>query len=361
LKKGLKGKTWINGGFKEKVLFIEKDKIIFDKTGEFEKVGYIIPPFADGHIHGGWGYSFQKGDFEVLERKLIENGIFFAIPTLMNDTLENLKIISNKFQKYKERKPESIFPFLRVEGPFISKEKSGAQNVFISVEPTKENIDKFIDIENIKMFTFAPEIENAEYLVKESIKKGKIPSIGHSKGSFSDFKKVKNLGVKHFTHFPNALSGLHHREIGLVGAALYYDDLYIEIIGDMIHSSEKFLKLVYKIKKGSFSIVSDLIPPHKSNQKESDGKKIIRSGRKITDERGILLGGDTLLPEQFRLLFNIGFSLDDLISMGCINNRKFFDFEEPSLDKGSKASFIVLNDDMQIKYIFYKGKEICSL
>ncbi len=361
MKKGFRGKTWIDGKFREKVLFIDRDKIIFDGQGEIEDVEYIIPPLADAHIHGGWGYSFQKGEFEELEDKLIKNGIFFAIPTLMNDSLENLNKISNKFQKYKEKKTDSIFPFLRVEGPFISREKGGAQNILDLIEPTKENIDEFLKIKNIKIFTFAPELKNVEYLIKEAFKRGKVPSIGHSNGSFEDFKKVYNLGVRHFTHFPNALSGLHHREMGLVGAALYYDDLNLEIIGDMIHSSKDFLSFVYKLKKGNFSIISDLIPPHQNRKNDLDGKTIIRSDRKITDEKGVLLGGDTLISEQIRLLFEAGVSIENLVFMSCINNRSFFNIKPPLLENGEEASFIILNREMKIGYTFYKGKEICSL
>ncbi len=359
-KKGFKGKIWTEKGFKETSLLIENGKIGIGGEIAVEHVDYIIPPFADAHIHGGWGLSFQKGEFEELEKKLIQNGVFFAIPTLMNDSLENLEKISNIFEKYKKSNPDSIFPFLRVEGPFISYGKAGAQDLSFSVKPTHENIKDFLSIENIKLFTFAPEIENSEILVNEALKKGKIPSIGHSDGTYADFLKAYNLGVRHFTHFPNALSALHHREFGMIGAGFLYDDLQLEVIGDFVHSSPEFLKLVRKFKKDTISLISDLIPQHATDNKTFDNTKIVKEQRKITNEKGVILGGDTLVSEQIKLLFKSGWTIEELVIMGCVNNRKFFNYKIPSLKTGEKASFIILNDKLEIKEIYYNGEKICS-
>ncbi len=356
MKKGFKGKIWKKGEFIDGFLFIENGKIVSDIKAEIEDVEYIIPPLSDAHIHGGWSYSFQKGDFGELEEKLIKIGIFFAIPTLMNDTLENLKNISEIFQNYKKENPNSIFPFLRVEGPFISGEKSGAQDMSYYTEPSKENIKKFLSIENIKIFTFAPEIENAKYLVKKSLNLGKIPSIGHSNGKFNDFLKVYELGVRHFNHYPNALRGLHHREIGLVGAGFLYPKTQLEVIGDFIHSSLEFIKLVYKIKKSDFSLVSDLIPYHSSDNENLNKLKIIKKDRKITDKNGTLLGGDTPISEQISLFFKAGFNPEDIVKIACINNRKFVNYKISELDIGKEASFIILNKRFEIQKIYFKGK-----
>ena len=141
-----KGKIWRKGKFKTSEFFIENGKIKESKKSKSRKASYIIPPFSDPHIHGGWGLSFQDGNFNQLEKKLLKEGIQFAIPTLENDNLEHIKEIAAAFRKYKTEKPNSIFPFLRMEGPFISEKKKGAQRDSFILVPNKENINRFLSI-----------------------------------------------------------------------------------------------------------------------------------------------------------------------------------------------------------------------
>ncbi len=343
-----KGLIFRKDHFDKGFIRIKGDKIISEESsGDFVEVDYIIPQFIEAHIHGGWNYNFQKGDFEELENILIKKGFDIVIPTLMNDSLDNLIKIAEKFRKYREKNPESIFPFLRVEGPFISEEKRGAQEIGSILKPTLENIEKFLKIEEIKTFTFAPEIPNSEILIKEALEKGKIPSFGHSNAGFKDFERIYKMGVCHMTHFPNAMSPLHHREIGLTGAGFLFD-LDIEIIADSVHTSLDFLKLFYKIKGSKFSIVSDLIPLAYPENKQ----------KKLVDKKGMLIGGATLISEQIKILKKTGIKVDEIIKIATINSRKFFKFPIPELREGEEASFLILDKKLNVKRIIHKGKEI---
>ncbi len=267
--------------------------------------------FADPHIHGGWGYSFQKAEFAPLEEKLRSLGIVFAIPTLMNDSLKNLGKIGEAFLKYKDKNPDSIFSFLRVEGPFISPEKAGAQSREYILTPTEEKIREFLSLPAIEMFTFAPEVEGAELLVKMALEMGKIPSIGHSNATFKDVLKAYQMGVRHFTHFPNAMRGLHHREIGAVGAGFLLKDVHLEVIGDFIHSSPEFLKLLLLAKGPVFSLVSDMIPQGPSP-------------RPIRNQEGVLLGGGMPVPQQIENLKILRLKDEDLKRVCLTNALSFF-------------------------------------
>lgn len=344
-----KGYIFKGNSFEEGFISIKNGKISTKSKKTFEKVDYIIPPFIDAHIHGGWGFSFQKGDFKELEEILVKNGYGIAIPTLMNDSLENLNRIAKRFSKYKEQNPHSIFPFLRVEGPFISEEKRGAQEFSAILEPNLKNIDEFLKIKEIKIFTFAPEISNSEILVKKALEMGKIPSFGHSDAKFSDFEKFYKMGVRHMTHFPNAMSPFHHRELGLVGAGFLFD-LDIETIADSVHTSPEFLKLLYKIKGPVFSIVSDLIPLAYTKG----------FGKQIKDKRGMLIGGGTLISEQIKILKRIGLKVEDIIRVATINSRKFFKLPNPLFKEGSEASFLILDKELNLKRVFHRGEMIKS-
>jgi len=348
----------MDGRFVPSEFFCDGGKIRAGKRGKVIKASYIIPPFSEPHIHGGWGFSFQKGEFDVLEKKLCSEGIFFAVPTLINNDIDELKRIAEIFKNYKRKNTNSIFPFLRVEGPFISREKKGSQKECFILEPDERNIQKFLSIDEIKIFTFAPEIIGVEIFVDKALSKGKIPSIGHSDAGYEDFLKFYRKGVRHMTHFPNAMSGLHPREIGLLGAGLLKDGLQLEVIADEIHSSFDFLSLLLKIKGHGFSITSDMIPPACSDSSDFEGQKIIKKGRRITTEEGILAGGSTLVPEQVKLLHGRGVKAEDLVFLACLNAKQYFGFPLPSIEEGKNATFLLLDDEMGVEAVYASGERI---
>ena len=353
-----KGKVWKKGKFIKSEFFIENRRIKEGRRGKTIEASFITPPFADPHIHGGWGHSFQEGEFEPLEERLRKEGIFFAIPTLQNDSPEHMKQIAVQFTQYKKENPRSIFPFLRIEGPFISSEKKGVQPARFIQKPSKELIESLLSIEEIKLLTFAPEVKGVDGFVEKALKRGKIPSFGHSNAEFKDFLKFYIKGVRHMTHFPNAMRGLHHREIGLLGAGLSLDDLHLEIIADGIHNSFEFISLLLKIKGPAFSIISDLIPPAFSSLEYFEGRKIVKDGMRLTAEGGTLAGGSATVPEQVKLLSRKGVKPEELIRIASLNAPEFFGCPSPSLEEGESATFLLLDDEMSVRAVYTDGEKI---
>jgi N-acetylglucosamine-6-phosphate deacetylase len=319
---------------------------------------YIIPPFSDPHIHGGWGCSFRSGDYGKLERKLRSLGVFFAIPTLNNDDIEGFKLSGAQFTEYKKNTPDTIFPFLRAEGPFISRKKKGCQTEAFIHEVKKEIVDKFLSIDELQLVTFAPEIQNVDVLIEGALKRKKILSAGHSDSRYSDFKRCYDLGVRHMTHFPNAMSEMHHRGIGLTGAGLLLDDVHLEVICDGIHNSFEFVQLILKTKGPVFSLISDLVQPAFSECGLLEGQKVFTEGRKITTEEGILAGGGMTVSEQVCRLYENGVEPEVIVKLACTNAPGFFGKPIPSLEEGEEATFLVLDDKMKVKAVFAKGIQV---
>ena len=318
---------------------------------------YIIPPYADPHIHGGWGFSFQDAEFESLEKKLLHRGVFFAIPTLQNTGMAALKKSAHLFKSYKQDNPQSIFPFLRVEGPFISPVKKGFQREDFILEVNPAHIQEFLSIDEIGLFTFAPEREGMQALVKQALAQGKIPSFGHSQAAYADFLKFYSMGVRHMTHYPNAMSGLHHREIGLTGAGLLKDDLLMEVIADGIHSSLDFLDLLLHVKGPNFGLASDMIPPAYCERPEFDGRRLHQKGKSFTTDAGVLAGGGTQISEQVHLLFEAGFQPEYLIPLACLNTLTAIGHPLPQMAEGAAASFLVLDKRFDLQEAYRWGNK----
>jgi len=352
------GRVWRGGRFESARFSVCKGKIGPASGGPLFESAYIIPPFADPHIHGGWGADFSDGEFARMEDRLLSAGIAFAVPTLVNSSPADLRRAAAAFRAFRERRPDTIFPFLRVEGPFINPDKKGFQKEDHIRGITEARIREFLSIPEIGMFTFAPEIPGTEDLVVRALESGRLPSVGHSQASFRDLVRVYDRGVRHFTHYPNAMSACHHRDIGLTGAGLLLDDLQLEIIADGIHTSDDFLDLVLKARGPDFALTSDLIPPALSPRSNFDDRSLVRKGRRLSLPDGTLAGGGTPVPDQFRRLFLRGIPIDRLVPMACLHTRSWFDRPAGELTEGGDADFCCLDADLRVTAVFRHGVSV---
>lgn len=302
-----------------------KQEDTFDLTHE---AGYIIPPLFDSHIHGGWGADFETEEsFSFLEKKLREHGISYALPTLHNYKWEKLAYVVQNFKKYKEKSGSDFFSFMRIEGPFINREMCGAQDEKFCLEITQAEVNRLLKHKaHVKLFTFAPELKNSEQLVAAALKEGMIPSVGHANAALHEFLPVYRAGVRHFTHFGNRMGAFHHREIGLIGSGLQFDDTFLEIIGDGAHVAYDFLSLVLKIKPGDrIALVSDAIKQGFLKDKELDRAGYFRENSYIKQSQETIAGGETLLLNQAkRIIDKIDVDLAKIINMISINPLLFF-------------------------------------
>ena len=95
--------------------------------------------------------------------------------------------------------------------------------------------------------TLAPECDDGLEVTRRLIEQWHHRFSGPYESVLSKtFKQAVEHGLSHLTHFGNAMSGLHHREIGTVGAGFLLEQLHCEVIADGIHLSEDMLRLIYK-------------------------------------------------------------------------------------------------------------------
>lgn len=197
----------------------------------------ILPGFIDQHTHG-WGRgSFLYENNEKSIRMMIEDqakeGVTGFLATTFTDSLDNifqsLEVI-NKVQASPHKGTKLLG--VHLEGPFLNPEFGGAQKVEHCLLPNLELMKRFVEYGQphnfIKLITIAPELAGAQAVIEYCRSQNIQVAAGHTGATFEELLTSKIWGVSGVTHMYSAMTGLHHRQPGVVGAALYDADLYCE-------------------------------------------------------------------------------------------------------------------------------------
>ena len=299
------------------------------------------PLMLEQHIHGAFGVDFNKASstYEILfvADKLLKLGIGSFFPTLVTDSVENIKRQIEIIKAAAKNCPRILG--IHLEGIFINPEKRGIHNPSHFLPLTVDNY-KRVEDDFIKIVTLAPELNEGliDYLKAKGIK----VQAGHCIGS--------NLSnVDGVTHVFNAMAGITHRGKTTALSALIDDRLYTEIIADGVHVNDDALKLLFKAKpEDKIVLVSDALPITNSDIKEAvfADSKISYDGTKATSSNGTLAGSTTMLDKIVKRLGYIG-----LFNPQYIKNAYTYHGLEPEGE-------IVWDDEWNIVKITHEGQEV---
>ena len=191
-----------------------------------------------------------------------------------------------------------------------------------------------------------------------------MASIGHSNASIGDVQKALNSGATCVTHTFNAQSKLHHRDIGVVGGALLYDDLCCELICDLIHVSKEAIQLLVKNKpKDKLILITDAMRAKGLGNCESElgGQKVVVKNGEARLLDGTLAGSVLQMNRAIQnLVQKVGFSLTQAVDYASINPAKNLklDSEIGSIKVGKRADFTILNENFDVLLTIRDGEVI---
>ncbi len=334
-----------------------------------QQKGYIIPGMIDIHIHGAVGHDFMDANYiyyAKIAQYLASEGVTAFLATTMTGPMSEIEAAVEALAYYYKNQPIAVPEMLGIhlEGPFISKAKKGAQSEAFILKP---NVHQFNDLydkshHSIRVVTFAPEEDSGFELLHELTSKGVIASIGHSDADYDTAQHAIKAGITHVTHLFNGMSGLHHRDPGVVGAVLLAEDVYVEIIPDNVHFHKDLLPMVYKMMGLNRLLVitdgmrakgmPDGLYQLGGNEVEVMNKQCIQ--RKTGSLAGSVLNMNTArknleewltlsLAEQIRVV-----TLNQAEHLG-IDNRK------GSIALGKDADIVWLNEEGEVEKTFCLG------
>jgi N-acetylglucosamine-6-phosphate deacetylase len=264
------GRAFVRGAVQDDTLITIGDDAIIDVSqttdvpaSAEQTRSLIVPGFIDLHVHGGDGADFMDASEEANTRILAfhaKHGTTALCATTLSGSRADLHnaveaITRTQWGAGTPQKAEIVG--IHLEGPYINRQRAGAQDP-ASIRPA--------DIHELSallalaprmrwMMTVAPEIEGVRALI-EHFRDRVLFSIGHTAADHSEAAAALEWGARHFTHLFNAMTGMHHREPGVVGAA-FVSDATAELIADGIHVHPVMLRIAATAMPHRIALVTD--------------------------------------------------------------------------------------------------------
>ena len=366
-------------------LLIRGDRIqrILDSSTESTSFTQVIdldglalyPGFIDAHIHGAAGVDAMDASAEDLSsigEFLSRNGVTAWLPTLVPAAQEQyeqaVRAIGEAINRQEKDETESLHSQIlgvHYEGPFVNNEQCGAlHREHFKTFKDAADLNELPTIDQdkaIHMMTLAPEIEGGIELIKELRKRNWIVSIGHTRASANVLAQALTAGAGHMTHFMNAMTPLHHRDIGAVGWGLTHDDVTCDLIADGIHIDRSILKLIVRTKSADrVSLISDAIAAAglgDGDYKIWDEHINVTNGRTQND-RGSIAGSVITMLDAVRMMLSLGFSESEVARMASLNPARLLgiDFDYGSIDEGKRADLVALDENHRVSMTIIGGQ-----
>ena len=329
----------------------------------------VIPGLVDVHIHGALGSDFSDGDYEGLVsmcRYLANEGITSVSPasmTLPYDVLE--KAFANG-RKVADNRPEGCARLVGVqmEGPYFSEKKKGAQNGAYLKNPDFEGFKALYDGCQglIRIVDLAPELPGAEEFI-EKAKALCTVSIAHTDAAYEDAAMAFKAGATHLTHLYNAMPSIHHRNPGVIPAAVENPNVRCELICDGLHAHPSAVRLAFTMfGKERIVLVSDAVRccGLPDGEYELGGQAIFLAGGIAKLANGTIAGSATNLYKCMRLAMEFGIPEEDAVRAASYNPACALGLQDQigTISTGKYADFVVCTPDYAEKTVYIGGKAI---
>lgn len=347
-----------------------------DRPAEGEIVDYgvatISAGFVDTHIHGYNQADVMDNDpagLEAISRGILSGGVTSWLATTLTSSTQDLnavcKTIGQHYQTVTGARIEGIF----LEGPYFTEKYKGAQNSAYMSDPSIDQLKVWQDLSGgiIKKIAIAPERQGVAEFIQAAKQLGVYVALGHSDATYDQAKAAVDQGASIFVHTYNGMSGLHHREPGMVGAALTIKDVYAELIADGHHCHPVSAGIVSKLRGVDETVlITDCM------RAGGIGEGMSRLGEfevYVKDGQARLVEGDNLAGSVLELIDGVKnmvqwghVSLADGLRMASLVPAKSVGLEGHcgQLLEGRQADFVVVTDQVDLLATYMSGQKVFS-
>lgn len=304
----------------------------------------VFPGLVDIHCHGAMGYDAFSPDRSGLEAM----NVYFAsrgITTWYPTTGGSLETVRSLLGTSLSGLRGGSMPGYHLEGPYLSPLAAGACAVETMKCPDPEDFRGF---DNVKLITVAPELEGAMEYIRSCDAR---VCIGHTRADYGTALLAIDAGASCLTHTFNAMPPFHHREPGVIGAAIDRN-IYVQVIADGVHLHRSVVTALYRIfGRERMILISDAVSgtglPDGEYLKQGKYRRIIRDGA-IRTEQGNLAGSASDLLRDIQVAISMGIPREDVFYMASTTPADYMGINKGHIAVGYDADFIVVDRENRL-------------
>ncbi len=335
---------------------------ISDDRARDEAQALVLPGFIDSHVHGGGGRDTMEGGDAIdrVARMHVRHGTTSLLATTMTAPLPEIEFAVSALGGACRTRRSGAARVLGVhlEGPYINPQKLGAQPDFVRRASIAEVLALHA-LAPVVLVTLAPELPGNLDIIPALRAAGFRVQIGHTLGTYEDGVAALERGAGGFTHLFNAMSGMHHRAPGIVGAALAHAR-HAEIIPDLLHVHPGALHAALRAIPGLFCVTDSTAASGMPDGEYRLGSHRVTKcmgGVRLPD--GTLAGSTLTMDQALRNLVTLGLSLREASLRVSTHAADYLGlYDRGRIDEGCHADLVVLDRDLQLQRVFVEGEDI---
>jgi N-acetylgalactosamine-6-phosphate deacetylase len=339
-------------------------------AGDRERdVELLCPAYIDIHVHGGDGLDVMDEEDGVLDRLALRKareGVGAWLPTTVTAPFEAIdRALRRIAKRCQQGGPGAEVLGSYLEGPYFTPQNKGAHPPELFRELNEAELDRLIDASQntLRVVALAPEKPGALAAIRHLKKRGIKVMLGHSAAGYDETVAAFDAGADGLVHCFNGMTGLHHRNPGMVGAGLTDKRAWLELIADGHHVHPAVMKICCTCASPGVLLITDAM----SAAGMPDGDYAI-CGQQVKMQQGIVrtasggLAGSTLsLDAAVRNLVNdVGIAAEEAIHMASLHPAKMLGLDEAlgSLAAGKRASMIGLDSALRVQTLWVNGSAV---
>ena len=328
----------------------------------------VAPGLVDTHIHGYKSHDVMDNDFEgikVISEGLLSCGVTSWLPTTLTSSAELLndvcETIGNHYQEVTGAKIRGIF----LEGPFFTEKYKGAQNPKYMSDPSVEKLAKWHELSQglVNKIAIAPERKGVKEFIEFAKSKGVYTALAHSDATYEEAAAAVDAGANIFVHIYNGMSGLHHRNPGMVGAALSLDKVFAEMICDGHHVHPAAARVVTRARGPQETVlITDCMRAGGMGEGQSrlgEFEVVVKDGTARLKDTGNLAGSILELKQGVKNVVEWGLvSPAEALRMASLTPAQSVGIESVCgrIAPGYEADFIVVSDQLELEATYLDGE-----
>ncbi len=334
---------------------------------------YAIPGLIDIHFHGAMGADVCDGSREAFEKVAgyeLKRGITSICPATLTLSVPELKEILRIGAEFAGEDRDDVAEILgfNMEGPFISREKKGAQNENYIIKCDSALVDEFLEASSglLKIIGLAPE-ENPDFeeYIKDVKDKVKI-SLAHTGSDYETACRAFDAGASHAVHLYNAMTGMNHRQPGVVGAVAENKGVTAELICDGVHIHPAVVRTTFRMLGADRVVmISDSLrcAGMPDGIYDLGGQEVERKGKfcRLVDGGSIAGSVSDLMDCLVCAVKEMNIPLETAVAASTINPARVLGAGDKygSIETGKFADLVLLDmKDLSIKGVYKKGKRV---